>query len=230
MATRTRKKTSTKQAIWNKFSHNKFIVPLLFALVAGTVGVLLVIRSFANTGSVGPTQLSAAPISDTAIRLSWYPGSQVGDGFRIYRNDVLVGIKPVLISMGGYITYDDAGLSPSTSYSYRVAINTTGGEFSTSVVQTTTFTTPDPASLGSINGQVLGVNKTPLSGASVFIYYSYNSHRVTADANGNFSFSSVPAGNYSVQYSMTGYKTTSAKVNVKGGITTTSSITLRPVR
>jgi chitodextrinase len=87
-----------------------------------------------------PTGLTAAAISSTQINLSWTASTDnVGvTGYRIYRN-------------GGQITttsgtsYQDAGRSPSTTYTYRVAAYDAAGNLSaqSSQASATTPATPD---------------------------------------------------------------------------------------
>jgi chitodextrinase len=62
-----------------------------------------------------PSNLSANAVSPTEVNLSWSPATDnvVVAGYRIYRDGVL------LISVAG-TTHQDAGLAPSTMYSYNV--------------------------------------------------------------------------------------------------------------
>lgn len=77
------------------------------------------------------------------------------------------------------------------------------------------------------SGRVLTDKQEVLPGAIVEIS-GVNRHAVT-DANGNFSFSNLPAGNYSVSVRFIGYNTLSDEINLQGNVdrsyTLTESVT-----
>jgi chitodextrinase len=93
-----------------------------------------------TTPPTTPTGLTANAVSPTRIDLSWSPSSDndVVANYRLYRNGVLA---TTLTST----TYQNTGLSPSTTYSYRVdAIDATGNASGlSSAVTVTTPSAPD---------------------------------------------------------------------------------------
>lgn len=69
--------------------------------------------STAGTNNPGPRGLTATPVSDTQINLSWIAASGAV-GYDIERNGVVIVTNHTLT------TYSDTGLTPSTTYTYRV--------------------------------------------------------------------------------------------------------------
>jgi chitodextrinase len=88
-----------------------------------------------------PTNLQATSVSLSQINLSWSASTDnVGvSGYRIYRDGTQIGST-------ANITYQDAGLSPSTTYSYTVsafdAAGNESGQSTASQATTTGDTTP----------------------------------------------------------------------------------------
>lgn len=68
------------------------------------------------TKPAAPTNLSATPISDKIINLSWTASTDntAVSGYKIYRNGVIVGYSPST-------DYTDTGLAASTAYNYSVS-------------------------------------------------------------------------------------------------------------
>ncbi|MCX7195653.1 MAG: matrixin family metalloprotease, partial [Proteobacteria bacterium] len=126
-----------------------------------------------GTGSVGgncgadnvsptvPTGLSATPISSTQINLSWAASTDnVGvTGYKVYRGGTLVGSPATT-------TYNDTGLSASTSYSYTLAacdaVNNCSVQ-SSPVSATTPATSSSNVALASV-GAVASASSTYNSG------------------------------------------------------------------
>jgi chitodextrinase len=93
-----------------------------------------------TTPPTTPTGLTANAVSPTQINLSWSPSTDndAVANYRLYRNGVLAA---TLTST----TYQNTGLSPATTYSYRVdAIDPTGNVSGLSAAVTaTTLSAPD---------------------------------------------------------------------------------------
>jgi titin len=94
--------------------------------------------------SGAPNSLSAIPKSATEIDLTWAPplnsgGSPISD-YKIYRDDGHGGPIVFLTNVGSTNTfYHDTGLTPNTTYNYKVAaITVLGAGFPTNVVTATT--------------------------------------------------------------------------------------------
>ena len=88
-----------------------------------------------TTSPVMPTTLNVGAYSASQVNLSWTSATDnVGVvGYKIYRNDILL-----TTTGGGIFSYSDTGLSPETSYSYRVSAIDAAGNISTSVGATVT--------------------------------------------------------------------------------------------
>ena len=90
-----------------------------------------------------PVGLTATAISSTRINLSW--GASVDNiavtGYRVFRGGVQVA------TIGNVLTYQDSGLSPTTTYSYRVRALDGAGNVSlqSNAASATTQAIPDTA-------------------------------------------------------------------------------------
>jgi hypothetical protein len=91
--------------------------------------------AFSITGSgVGgdlnaPTELSAAPLTTTSVRLSWTDESDNETGFKIERADEFGdGWAVVGTTAAGVTTYDDTGLTEDKKYSYKVMATNISGD------------------------------------------------------------------------------------------------------
>lgn len=68
-----------------------------------------------------PSNLTAKAVSDSQIRLTWSDKSSQESGFSVYRStDGGTSFAKVIDLPANSVTYTDAGLSPATSYTYRV--------------------------------------------------------------------------------------------------------------
>ncbi|MCK4266887.1 MAG: carboxypeptidase regulatory-like domain-containing protein, partial [Thermoplasmata archaeon] len=85
--------------------------------------------------------------------------------------------------------------------------------------KTWTFTTrsAEPTETGSIEGSVVDENGDPVIGATVTI----EGYSTTTDANGDYSFTDVPVGDYTVRVEKSGYETTTTTATVLADQTTT---------
>ena len=97
-----------------------------------------------TTAPTTPTGLVATAISSARIGLSWSTSTDnvAVTGYRIYRNGVF------LATLGNVITYESAGLTASTAYSYNVdAIDAAGNASGTSTAASATTLAPNTATL-----------------------------------------------------------------------------------
>jgi titin len=92
-----------------------------------------------------PSNLSANAVSTSQINLSWQDNANNEDGFRIERatGSGGGGFNEIATVGPGSQSYQDTGLSPSTTYRYRVRAHNAGGFSSYS--NTATATTQDAA-------------------------------------------------------------------------------------
>lgn len=93
---------------------------------------------------IGPSNLSAEAISANQINLSWKDNATTEKGFYVYRTIVMDYIKVVIIGANS-TSYKDTGLTPETTYRYRVsAYNDQGESAKSNEVSATTFSGPPP--------------------------------------------------------------------------------------
>jgi len=106
---------------------------------------------------VSATGLTATATSDTAIELTWTDASNNEDGFSIERADAGAGNWAQITSTGANSeSYVDTGLTPQTSYDYRViAFNGVGTAAPSNIATATTLavSTTDYYATGQISGQ-----------------------------------------------------------------------------
>src|SRR5439155_11556567 len=91
-----------------------------------------------------PTSLAAAAVSTSQINLSWTDNATTEDGFRIERcaGAGCTGFAEIATVGANVVSYQNTGLTASTSYSYRVRAYNAGGTSPYS--NTATATTPAP--------------------------------------------------------------------------------------
>ena len=111
-----------------------------------------------------PTELTATAISSSEVRLVWKDNSRSEDGYKIERS--ISGNNYVLIrqlSGQNVTTFNDSGLNPSTTYSYRVmAFNSVAPDSSPSnVVSVTTLSTTAESNGGGGGCSIGAKQKTP---------------------------------------------------------------------
>ncbi len=75
-----------------------------------------------------PTNLTASALSGTQIKLAWQDNSNNETGYTVSRSLTSSGLWTLVATIGNsQLTYTDSGLTPGTSYSYKVrAYNSTG--------------------------------------------------------------------------------------------------------
>ena len=103
-----------------------------------------------------PTDLSATAVSATQINLSWTDNSSDEQGFRVERSLDGSDFTEVATTNPNVTTFNDTGLTPSTTYFYRVrAFNNFGNSEPSNVAADTTPNSPVP--------QVPVINVSPAS-------------------------------------------------------------------
>jgi subtilisin len=115
-----------------------------------------------------PTNLTTVALSAVEIKLNWADNSNFEDGFKIERwnGSSYSQIKTVGANVREYI---DPGLTPSTTYSYRVRAFTSGGdsaysnESSATTLSCTYSVSPASATI-PVDGEIFNVNVTTPSG------------------------------------------------------------------
>lgn len=125
----------------------------------------------AYTNPSAPTNPAIAVLSTSSIRVSWINAHSTNVVTEIYRNDVYI---TEVAAASGVSTYTDTGLSPATSYSYKVRHRSTlpsgfGSAFTTPVSATTlapsgqqayttagTYTFTVPAGVSSVSMLCVG--------------------------------------------------------------------------
>jgi hypothetical protein len=97
-----------------------------------------------------PTTLAAAAISTSQIDLSWTDNATTEDGFRIERcaGAGCSGFVEIATVGANVVSYQNTGLTASTSYNYRVRAFNAGG--TSSYTNTATATTPAPPALDQL--------------------------------------------------------------------------------
>lgn len=98
------------------------------------------------TAPAAPSALTAAAASTTAINLGWSDGSSNETGFMIERSTDGANFSAVASVSANEVSFADAGLTPSTTYYYRVhAFNSVGDSANTTVASAITQTAPPAA-------------------------------------------------------------------------------------
>ncbi|MDI6791353.1 MAG: Ig-like domain-containing protein [bacterium] len=110
----------------------------------------------ANAAPYTPTNLSAQVISSSQVNLSWQDNSNNEDGFKIERKTA-AGSYVVIGTTGvNGITYNDSGVIPNTTYSYRVfAYNQVGNSDYSNTVSVGPPAAPTNLVIASISSLIL---------------------------------------------------------------------------
>ena len=106
-----------------------------------------------TTYPLAPAELDAEAESDSRIRVSWTDNSASETGFRIERKTT-GGFSQVATVGIDQTSYSDTGLSPETSYAYRVrACNTGGCSGYTAETGATTSGSPAPSAPSGVTAE-----------------------------------------------------------------------------
>lgn len=141
-----------------------------------------------STKPVAPTGLTATPLSNKVVNLSWTPTTDniAVSGYKIYRNGSIVGYSQSP-------NYTDAGLTASTAYSYQVSAY--DAKSNTSLPSSTVSAT----TLSSATSQIPFASQD-IGAVGVAGSYSYSSGTYTVKGSGSdiwnntdlFRFAYVP--------------------------------------
>jgi plastocyanin len=93
----------------------------------GMRGRVIVAGGTPPAAPTAPTELRAAGISPSAVRLTWRDTSTSEQSFRIERQDPGGGFVEIASVGAGVQTFDDTGLQPDTVHLYRLRARNAGG-------------------------------------------------------------------------------------------------------
>ena len=131
---------------------------------------------------VAPTQLEAKALSSSSVQLTWTAVADA-DGYRVYRGSAAGGpFSQVGTTQAAVLTYTDTGLSPNTTYYYKVAAyNTTGESAQAGPASATTLADP-PVAPTQLAAQALSASSIRLSWNAVTGATGYRVYRSATSA------------------------------------------------
>jgi len=153
------------------------VIALGAVMIASTVSVSISASAgsqnlrFADDPPSAPTGLAATPLSATEIGLSWTnpSGSLTDNHVYIWVADSCPGSANQAIDLGSvYTSYAADGLEPSTTYSFEVTANSSGGESPPSACADATTLppgTPTGLAAAALSVSEIGLSWTNPSGA-----------------------------------------------------------------
>ncbi len=159
----------------------------------------------ANTSAVAPsapTSLTATPTSSSQINLAW--ADVVSEtGFKIERKTGAGGAYAQIATVGANIvTYSDPGLTPSTTYFYRVRATNAVGDSPYSPEASSTTLVPPPGAPASLTATATSSSQINLSWPDVVSETGFKIERKTGSGG---SYSQIATTGASVTtYSNTG--------------------------
>ncbi|HEV3203057.1 MAG TPA: hypothetical protein VGY77_01680 [Gemmataceae bacterium] len=110
----------------------KFTVPTVADghVFVGTQDSIAIFGLFpdATQRPAAPSNLSAAPLSDTQIQLSWTNNSQIASGIKIERSPDGINFNQIAIISRDLTTFTDSGLPGGTSFYYRIRATNRSGD------------------------------------------------------------------------------------------------------
>ena len=146
-------------------SYNYRVLAFSAAGVSPTSNVVSVTTSASAPSAIpgAPTGLTATSVTTSSVTLTWTDGSSNENGFAIQRLNGSTWSQIGATPDGNITAYGDTGLSPGTSYSYRVlAFNGSGNSPTSNVVSATTSQVVQIPAAPS-NLRVAGVTSTSVT-------------------------------------------------------------------
>ena len=165
-----------------------------------------------------PTNLNATAATTSQINLSWTGSTDnIGvAGYKVFRNGTLITTTLDTV-------FSDTGLTADTLYTYTVSAYDASGNVSDKSSPDSATTNPSVTPTYSISGTVSGA---VTSGVTIALSGT-SSKSTTTDSSGNYSFSGLANGSYTVTPSKTGYtfSPTSRSVTVNNANVTGQNFT-----
>lgn len=109
-----------------------------------------------------PSNLTAAAISSTDVRLTWSDTSELETGFQVERAAPSQPLNWVTTTEANVTTFQDEGLDPNTTYRYRVRAIGAGPSSAYTPIATVTTLTAPPAPASNLSVQLAAVATTLL--------------------------------------------------------------------
>ncbi len=110
---------------------------------AGSMNWFQLVNTSIAPVPAAPSNLAATPTSTSQINLTWVNNATNQTGFEIDRSSDGVTFTLLKNVAANVTTYSDTGLSPSTTYFYRVeATNAAGSSLSSNIASATTLVVP----------------------------------------------------------------------------------------
>ena len=117
-----------------------------------------------DTTPTAPSGLIAGAVSSTQINLSWTDNSSNETGFKIERKTGSGGTYAQIATTGaGVTTYNDTGLTASTTYFYRVRATNAVGDSAYSAEASATTATLPPAAPSALNASAASSSQINLT-------------------------------------------------------------------
>lgn len=144
-----------------------------------------------------PTAVSSYAVSSSGISISW-SGATDNVGitmYHVYRNGAY------LASITSGLSYQDTGLSPSTSYTYTVMAYDANGNYSPQSISTSATTHSANTTTGAtatLSGKIKTSEGTAVSGANIYLYAMNYSYSAVTDSAGAYTISGIVAATYQV--------------------------------
>jgi YD repeat-containing protein len=111
-----------------------------------------------------PTNLTATAVSSSQINLSWTDNSTNETGFKIERKKESTGTYSEIKTLGANVTtYSDTGLTPDTTYYYKVRAYNAGGDSNYSNEANDTTSIIPPSVPSSLTATAVSSNQINLS-------------------------------------------------------------------
>ncbi|MGB9082143.1 MAG: carboxypeptidase regulatory-like domain-containing protein, partial [Desulfuromonadaceae bacterium] len=170
----------------------------------GIVTMTPVANSSTSDVPTAPSGLGGTVASSNQINLLWVDNANNETGYKIERKTGADGTYALIAAVAANDTiYSDTTLSASTTYYYRVCATNDVGDSGYSNEYSATTSVVAPASSYSISGTVTS-GGSALAGATV-TRSGNGTTTTTTDSAGNYSFSGVQNGSYTLTPAKSGY-------------------------